>query len=177
MAGDYVFAGQDINVEPNKIPNFSVSGASTNEEQQFINWITQLQQAMLPPYQELRKKQLLLKPLTPYNYYYRDERDNIVSHISDESDPLPPAVSDFTESKLQFLLHQHWYIDPMKKKRAHRKSHGKMKFQTLSKVIADRWHNLPNEGRAFYRRIARYDDIYYHLHLDIIRNSASGSYD
>ena len=123
----------------------------------------------IPPFQLIGDKKLLLHPLTPYNYYYRDERDNIVSHISGENDPLPPSVSDFTLARMQALLHQHWFIDPVKKKRKHRKSHGKMNFQQLSKVIAQRWHQLPIHGRDFYRSVSQYDDLYYHQQLDIIK--------
>lgn len=51
----------------------------------------------------------LLKPLTAYNYYYRDERDNIVQGLSAEGDPLPDPVRDISHSKFESLLHQHWY--------------------------------------------------------------------
>jgi hypothetical protein len=71
----------------------------------------------------------LLKPLTAYNYFYRDERDNIVDGITTALDPFPNPVSDFSQSRLEALLHQRWYIDPIKKKRAHRKKHGKLGFE------------------------------------------------
>jgi hypothetical protein len=75
----------------------------------------------------------LLKPLTAYNYFYRDERDNIVDGITTELDPFPNPVSDFSQSKLETLLHQRWYMDPIKKKRAHRKKHGKLGFEEYVK--------------------------------------------
>jgi hypothetical protein len=76
----------------------------------------------------------LLKPLTAYNYFYRDERDNIVDGITTELDPFPNPVSDFSQSKLEALLHQRWYMDPIKKKRAHRKKHGKLGFEEYVKA-------------------------------------------
>jgi hypothetical protein len=143
---------------------------TTMIEQQMRIWMKMIgTPTLIPPYQQLGNKKLLLHPLTPYNYYYRDERDNIVAQISNESDPLPPSVSDFKVTKMQALLHQHWFVDPVKKKRKHRKSHGKMNFQRLSKAIAQRWHELPVHGRDFYRLVARYDDLYYHQQLDSIK--------
>jgi hypothetical protein len=95
------------------------------------------------------------KPLTAYNYFYRNERDNIVNNMKQPGDPLPPPVSDFTPSKMEQLLHHHWYefcstvleflamqhkltgslgslfcrhVDPMKRKRRHVKTHGKINF-------------------------------------------------
>jgi hypothetical protein len=70
-------------------------------------------------------------PLSPYNYFFRDERDNIVSGIANDNNEtvLPSPVSDFSDTKLQQLLYQHWFIDPTKQKRVHRKEHGKIKFE------------------------------------------------
>jgi len=70
-------------------------------------------------------KPRLLKPLTAYNFYYRDERDNIVFASGNE---VPPPVSDFSEAKRQRLLQDRWVRDPVKGKRVHRKTHGKMEF-------------------------------------------------
>jgi hypothetical protein len=136
----------------------------SSDETQLPDWLMQFQQSMTPPYLQLNNNKLLLKPLTPYNYFYRDERDNIINHVVDDFDSLPLTVSDFSISKIQHLLYQHWYIDPLKKKRVHRKTHGKISFQTLCKEITDRWHHLPTHGRDFYRTVTRYDDIYYRLH-------------
>jgi hypothetical protein len=129
---------------------------------------------IVPPYKQLNDSSLLLKPLTPYNYYYRDERDNIVLQISGENDPLPPPVSDFSIEKMESLLKQHWYVDPVRAKRIHRKTHGKMSFQNLSKIISERWRALPTQGREFYRSVARSDEMYYNQHLmNLLSNDGS----
>jgi hypothetical protein len=163
-------------VMDNKTGAIAMANSSTTTldnnmiDQHMGHWMSMIgTPPLIPPHQQFSNKKLLLHPLSPYNYYYRDERDNIVAHISNESDPLPPSVSNFTVTNVQALLHQHWFIDPLKKKRKHRKSHGKMNFQKLSKLIAQRWHELPFEGREFYRLVARYDDVYYHQQLDLIR--------
>ena len=143
---------------------------ATFMEQEIRVWMNMIgTPSFLPPFQQFGDKKLLLHPLTPYNYYYRDERENIVSQITGENDTLPPPVSDFTTTKIQSLLYQHWFVDPVKKKRKHRKSHGKMNFEKLSKVIAQRWHQLTLQEREFYRSISRYDNAYYHEQLAIIK--------
>lgn len=139
------------------------------EEEAIRSWMKLQQLSSVPPYQQFLNKKLLLLPLTPYNYFFRDERENIVSQISNETDPLPRPVSEISVSKLQYLLKQHWFIDPIKKKRQHRKTHGKIDFQRLSKVIAERWHQLPNRVREFYRSVARCDASYYRQQLDLIK--------
>jgi hypothetical protein len=50
------------------------------------------------------------KPLSSYNYFYRVERDNIVLGMKNQGDPLPPTVLDFSQSKMEMLLHHHWYV-------------------------------------------------------------------
>ncbi len=134
------------------------------------SWIDLQAKSNILPYQQHLRKKLLLPPLTSYNYFFRDERDNIVSQIFNDTDPLPPPLSEVSVSKLQDLLSQHWYNDPLKKKRQHRKKHGKIDFQRLSKAIAERWHQLPQRVREFYRVVAVYDDIYYHQQLKLIES-------
>jgi hypothetical protein len=52
----------------------------------------------------------MCKPLSSYNYFYRVERDSIVLGTKNQGDPLPPTVLDFSQSKLEMLLHHHWYV-------------------------------------------------------------------
>jgi hypothetical protein len=56
-----------------------------------------------------RQHTQLCKPLTGYNYFYRDEKDNILRHLQQAGDPLPDPVCDFSAHKMEQLLHQHWY--------------------------------------------------------------------
>jgi hypothetical protein len=50
-------------------------------------------------------------PLTAYNYFYRNERDNIVRNMERAGDPLPKPDHDFSQSKHDELLYQHWYVE------------------------------------------------------------------
>jgi hypothetical protein len=52
----------------------------------------------------------LCKPLNVYNYFYRDERDNIVNGMKQHGDPGPPPVRDFSQAKFERLLYQRWYV-------------------------------------------------------------------
>jgi hypothetical protein len=59
---------------------------------------------------EAPHEQAPLKPLTPYNYFFRSERDNIVNGMQHASDPIPEPDVDFSEAKRNALLHQRWYV-------------------------------------------------------------------
>lgn len=52
---------------------------------------------------------VLCKPLTAYNYFYRDEKDNILQHTAHIGAPLPETVSDFGDDKFRILLYHRWY--------------------------------------------------------------------
>jgi hypothetical protein len=62
------------------------------------------------PLSLLRQQTQLCKPLTGYNYFYRDEKNNIVQHLQQHGDPLPDPVCDFSAHKMDELLHQRWYV-------------------------------------------------------------------
>lgn len=123
---------------------------------------------MVPPFQQELNANLLLKPLSPYNYYFRDESDNIVRHLMHSDNSLPPPVSDLTQERMQSLLFQHWYTDPVKKRRRHRKTHGRISFETLARVIAERWEHITPAVRMFYQMVARLDKKYYQDQLEVI---------
>ena len=107
--------------------------------------------------------QLPIRALSAYNFFFRDERERIIN-CDDGDDPLDPtslkakrnAVS-FNEEKKKQLLTGHWFRDRTAKRR-HRKTHGKIAFTALSKVIAQAWRDLPESDKAFYRDVAA-DDL------------------
>jgi hypothetical protein len=70
----------------------------------------------------------LLKPLNAYNYFFRVERDNLV-HKS-VGGVFPPVSTDRSNAKMWDLLHQRWWVDPIKAKRKHRKQEGTIPFAT-----------------------------------------------
>ena len=107
--------------------------------------------------------QLPIRALSAYNFFFRDERERIIN--CDEGDnPLDPAslkakriAVSFNEEKKKQLLSGHWFRDRSAKRR-HRKTHGKIAFTALSKVIAQAWRDLPESEKAFYREVAA-DDL------------------
>jgi hypothetical protein len=166
----------DVRVPRNDNDSYSLrSGVASPLDRSGALEMPPFTQEIVPPFQQHQNLRLLLRPLTPYNYFYRDERANILQGLTSTADDapsdttvgveFPAAVADFSVTKMHALLFEHWYMDPMKPKRIHRKSHGKVNFETLSKAIAQRWHRLSVEGREFYQNVALLDSIYYHQHV------------
>ena len=87
-----------------------------------------------------------LRALSAYNFFFRDERDRVLNGGS----------LDLNDSKANALLQEHWGRDRAKKRR-HRKTHGKIDFTTLSKLISTRWKELPECDKEFYRQVAAKD--------------------
>lgn len=87
-----------------------------------------------------------LRALSAYNFFFRDERERVLNGGSQE----------LTEDKASQLLQDHWGRDRTKKRR-HRKTHGKIDFTTLSKLISTRWKELPEQDKEFYRQVAAKD--------------------
>jgi len=87
-----------------------------------------------------------LRPLSAYNFFFRDERDRLLNNTE----------PDWSEAKQDQLLEQHWSTDRSKKRR-HRKTHGKINFTNLSKLISKRWKELHMDHKEFYRQVAARD--------------------
>eukprot|EP00957_Ditylum_brightwellii_P207583 15353621-Ditylum_brightwellii.AAC.1 len=51
------------------------------------------------------------------------------------------------------------------KRRPHRKSHGKIGFKELTKVVASRWRKLPSERVEHYKDLAQMDLERYRLEM------------
>jgi hypothetical protein len=66
----------------------------------------------------------VLRPLNAYNYFFRDERDNLVYGQRGTDGNFPPPIRDFSDQRKKQLLSKHWFEDPVKGKRKHRKQKG-----------------------------------------------------
>lgn len=95
------------------------------------------------------KAAMPVRPLSAYNFFFSDERERILQNKTDENDV-------FDNAKKQRLLLAHLAKD-RSKRRPHRKTHGKINFTTLSKLIGSRWKQLPDERKNFYREVAAID--------------------
>jgi HMG (high mobility group) box len=48
-------------------------------------------------------------------------------------------------------------IPSQKKRRPHRKTHGKVSFQQLARMVGERWKSLPEDERKYYQELAQED--------------------
>ena len=48
-------------------------------------------------------------------------------------------------------------IPNQKKRRPHRKTHGKISFQKLARMVGERWKALPDDRRKYYQELAQED--------------------
>lgn len=96
-----------------------------------------------------------VRALSAYNWFFRDERDRI----------LNGGDCEWTRDKQTRLLASHWHQDRSKKRR-HRKTHGKINFTTLSKLVSQRWKDLNDSQKQFYRQVATEDFQRYQREMD-----------
>jgi len=122
-------------------------------------------------------------PLTAYNFFFSVEREKILSALSKEGAgrelefteddaSRERAVADLLARDATVAEHEAFEkawtdkmsadqlsrYDPNKKrKRLHRKTHGKVGFVHLARIISSRWRALPTERVEFYRNLAERD--------------------
>ena len=84
------------------------------------------------------------KPLSSYNIYFLLERDRIVS--GDEERMYS------AEDVRNIVEQQKW--NNTYRKRQHRKTHGKVSFHDLSRVVANNWRQLSEEQKAVFNHQA-----------------------
>ncbi len=85
------------------------------------------------------------KPLSSYNIYFLLERDRIVSGEEEERMYSTEDVRNIVEQ-------QKW--NNTYRKRQHRKTHGKVSFHDLSRVVANNWRQLSEEQKAVFNHQA-----------------------
>jgi HMG (high mobility group) box len=112
------------------------------------------------------------RPLSAYNLFFSEERERILKEIakkegksdtSEGEEGEHEAVVDEVESerdcddgeKPRALLQP--LIPAEKKRRPHRKTHGKISFQQLAKMVGERWKGLPDDERKYYQDLAQQD--------------------
>lgn len=92
------------------------------------------------------------RPMSSYNLFFQLERERLVN---DEEERV------FTPEDIDRIAKIQKLKDMSCQKRKHRKSHGKISFSKLARVIADKWKALDNSSKAaFFERAAREKDEY-----------------
>mmetsp|Transcript_20806 Transcript_20806/g.45052 ORF Transcript_20806/g.45052 Transcript_20806/m.45052 type:complete len:579 (-) Transcript_20806:1-1737(-) len=116
------------------------------------------------------------RPLSAYNLFFSEERERILKEISDKEEGKEESKDgdegddaddsekkdedkeedDKKESeKPKALLRP--LIPNQKQRRPHRKTHGKISFQKLARMVGERWKALPDDKRKYYQNLAQED--------------------
>lgn len=167
------------------------AGNPQHQMQQFFN----SPQKPSPPedVQPVKKRRLHKKkpadmprrPLSAYNLFFSEERERILKEIegksgddtSDKKDDGDKKEGD--EAKPKALLRP--LLPSEKKRRPHRKTHGKISFQELATKVGQRWKALPDDRRKYYQDLAQEDmkrqkkamEEYYQRRSALTANEAS----
>jgi hypothetical protein len=115
-----------------------------------------------------------LRPLSAYNYFFRDEREyNLLYGDSDDNNmryQRPVPMEFYYKERQAMLLQEHWNQN-RNKRRLHRKTRGQISFIILSKLVGQRWKELPEEYTNFYQEISAQDWIRYRVELNEYKNA------
>jgi len=94
----------------------------------------------------------VLRPRTAYNFFYRYQRDMILKSKS---------LSAQNDKIIELPVLEIDLCNRPKRKRVHRKTHGLVSLQQLTKTVAKRWRELDKSSRDKFIALAEQDKIRY----------------
>jgi hypothetical protein len=109
------------------------------------------------------------RPLSAYNLFFSEERERILKEIDakhgdaedkDAKDDTPKEEEENSteeDKKPRALLRP--LVPSEKKRRPHRKTHGKISFRLLAQMVGQRWKALAVERRKYYQNLAKEDMV------------------
>lgn len=98
------------------------------------------------------------RPLTAFNIFFRCQRNKLISEEIDEDDDCL-ALEDL-KKKIAFAAAMGTRSG---KKRSHRKTHGKISFGDLGRIIATRWKNIDPQIKKLYEAQAEEESNKYRI--------------
>jgi len=129
----------DTQVQPNERPR---QGANDTMDSNQLSRASGQPDARASQGQVIDPTKLVAKPkraLTAYNLFFKIERERVLA--GNDSPSLPVSREDLVRIRKEHKTNP---------KRKHRKSHGKVGFQELNRIVSNRWKNLPESEKFIF---------------------------
>jgi hypothetical protein len=112
------------------------------------------------------------RPLSAYNIFFKEERARILQEIPTEKDEKESAAKDESKEKDEKVEkveeEQEPPVDGSKPIRKRKKlPHGKIGFESLAKVIGQRWQDLESDEVKYYKDKAEEDMKRYKIEMEV----------
>lgn len=99
---------------------------------------------------------------TPSSELAKDpEKATATKSTEEEVSSWLEAANNIVGDETKRALIKHLMKGERRERRAHRKTHGKIGFKSLAKLIGKRWRELPTERVAYYKELAELDSRRY----------------
>lgn len=104
------------------------------------------------------KKNNIRRPRSAYNFFYKHQRSLILHEISAATSPDSPCEFHTKILNRADLL---TITEQTSKSRKHRRTHGMIKLQDLTRIIAYRWREASSEIKDMYKGLFEEDVLRY----------------